>query len=1088
MEKKKVYAVATSHLDTVWRWNLATTIKEYLPDTLEKNFDLADKYPRYKFNFEGAFRYQLAEEYYPKHFEYLKGLIEKGSWNVAGSSYENGDVNIPSPEALFRNIIYGNGYFKEKFGKESCDIFLPDCFGFGYALPSIMKHAGLKGLTTQKLSWGSAYGVPFDLGLWQGVDGSKVYACLNAQSYRYKFSGDIRGDISVINKITQNAFESGIPQTLHLYGTGDWGGAPTEESVQAIEESVEKNAGSDFEVVSATSDEIFRDLDKLPKSETARLKTWNNELLMTSHGAGAYTSRAMNKRLNAQNENIADIAEKMCIAAEANGVYKYPKENLSRAWKRVIQHQFHDDITGTGNMDIYIDGQSDYYASISEFETELDGAAGAMANELNTSFVTECGVAVYNPSPFRRKNAVSAHIKLVHNSTFVKVLDATGKEVPSQIIKKSGKEFDIVFIADVNAMGYAVYDVVPANKACEIKTDLAVSLHTLENEKYRVIFNKNGDLATVIDKKNNINVLDAPIKMAGLTDIGDLPYPAWEMRKKDIDREPEFFANSPEFEIIEAGPARIAIKVSRELDHSFIDQIIYLESGGEFIRVENTVDWRNRRTMLKAVFPFSCYNKTASYDLGLGVIKRENNSEKLYEVPAQKWADITAGSGKYGVSVFSDCKYGWDKPSSNTLRLTCLHTPTGAFTKQARQDLLDIGRNNFAFGIFSHEGGFANGTQRQSEIFQKPLIAYQTSSRREGSLESGYSFLKINNENAILRCCKLAEDGDGIIVRVNEGSGEALKNVELTFAARILEASECLANEQAIKKADSKSKKLKFDLAPYGIKTFRIKLEAPDKKGRENFKKLDLEYNSKGFTKNESMRNVILQGSGCSLPAELCPQGFTAGGVSFKMPDTQASSDVMVARGQTIDLPKSMTKLYIAAASTLGDRDATFYLDGREKQIKIAAMTEHYGNWDMAGLNIKAAHKNVPIAFEFTHTHHPEGDIPNGKAYFYLYELDIRNAKTLTLPEDNRIIILAMTAVKKFSNTKRATRLIDKIPTENYSFGDIPPIDKIIDKAEFITIRAGKIKDQQNGGKGKGFKRDNIIRILSAPTQNRNGN
>ena len=1075
MEKKKVYAVATSHLDTVWRWNLATTIKEYLPDTLEKNFDLADKYPRYKFNFEGAFRYQLAEEYYPKHFEYLKGLIEKGSWNVAGSSYENGDVNIPSPEALFRNIIYGNGYFKEKFGKESCDIFLPDCFGFGYALPSIMKHAGLKGFTTQKLSWGSAYGVPFDLGLWQGVDGSKVYACLNAQSYRYKFSGDIRGDISVINKITQNAFESGIPQTLHLYGTGDWGGAPTEESVQAIEESVEKNAGSDFEVVSATSDEIFRDLDKLPKSETARLKTWNNELLMTSHGAGAYTSRAMNKRLNAQNENIADIAEKMCIAAEANGVYKYPKENLSRAWKRVIQHQFHDDITGTGNMDIYIDGQSDYYASLSDFETELDGAAGAMANELNTSFVTECGVAVYNPSPFRRKNAVLAHIKLVHNSTFVKVLDSNGNEVPSQIIKKSGKEFDIVFIADVNAMGYAVYDVVPANKACEIKTDLAVSLHTLENEKYRVIFNKNGDLATVIDKKNNINVLDAPIKMAGLSDVGELPYPAWEMRKKDLDKEPEFFANSPEFEIIEAGPARIAIKVSRELDHSFIDQIIYLESGGEFIRVENTVDWRNRRTMLKAVFPFSCYNKTASYDLGLGVIKRENNSEKLYEVPAQKWADITAGSGKYGVSVFSDCKYGWDKPSSNTLRLTCLHTPTGAFTKQARQDLLDIGRNNFAFGIFSHEGGFANGTQRQSEIFQKPLIAYQTSSRREGSLESGYSFLKINNENAILRCCKLAEDGDGIIVRVNEGSGEALKNVELTFAARILEASECLANEQVIKKADSKSKKLKFDLAPYGIKTFRIKLETPDKKGRENFKKLDLEYNSKGFTKNESMRNVILQGSGCSLPAELCPQGFTAGGVSFKMPDTQASSDVMVARGQTIDLPKSMTKLYIAAASTLGDRDATFYLDGREKQIKIAAMTEHYGNWDMAGLNIKAAHKNAPIAFEFTHTHHPEGDIPNGKAYFYLYELDIRNAKTLTLPEDNRIIILAMTAVKKFSNTKRATRLIDEIPTENYSFGDIPPIDKIIDKAEFITIRAGKIKDQQNGGKGKGFKRDNII-------------
>ena len=79
------------------------------------------------------------------------------------------------------------------------------------------------------------------------------------------------------------------------------------------------------------------------------------------------------------------------------------------------------------------------------------------------------------------------------------------------------------------------------------------------------------------------------------------------------------------------------------------------------------------------------------------------------------------------------------------------------------------------------------------------------------------------------------------------------------------------------------------------------------------------------------------------------------------MPDTQAPSDVMVTRGQTIDLPKSMTKLYIAAASTLGDRDATFYLDGREKQIKIATMTEHYGNWDMAGLNIKATRTKMHL-------------------------------------------------------------------------------------------------------------------------------
>ena len=68
-----------------------------------------------------------------------------------------------------------------------------------------------------------------------------------------------------------------------------------------------------------------------------------------------------------------------------------------------------------------------------------------------------------------------------------------------------------------------------------------------------------------------------------------------------------------------------------------------------------------------------------------------------------------------------------------------------------------------------------------------------------------------------------------------------------------------------------------------------------------------------------------------------------------------------------------------------------------------------------------------------------------------------------------------MTAVKKFSNTTLATKFIDEIDNSDYDFGKIPPIDKIIDKADFITIRAGKIQDQKNGGKGKGFKRDNII-------------
>ena len=148
MDKKKAYVVANAHLDTVWRWTLSKTIKEFIPDTLTKNFELINKYPHYRFNFEGAYRYELIEEFYPLAFEKVKELIEKDRWCISGTAYENGDTNIPTPEALIRNILLGDKYFKEHFGKSSKDLFLPDCFGFSWVLPSFAAHCGLKGFST----------------------------------------------------------------------------------------------------------------------------------------------------------------------------------------------------------------------------------------------------------------------------------------------------------------------------------------------------------------------------------------------------------------------------------------------------------------------------------------------------------------------------------------------------------------------------------------------------------------------------------------------------------------------------------------------------------------------------------------------------------------------------------------------------------------------------------------------------------------------------------------------------------------------------------------------------------------------------
>ncbi|MEW5924855.1 MAG: hypothetical protein AB1746_12805, partial [Candidatus Zixiibacteriota bacterium] len=152
--KSKLLVVGTAHLDTQWRWTVKNSIEEYIPSTFLDNYKLMDLYPDYVFSFEGAFRYMLMNEYYPEDFERVRPYIEFGQWRVTGSWVDAVDVNIPSFESLVRHTLYGNGYFKKEFGKSSRDIFLPDCFGFGYALPSIAVHCGLESFSSQKLTWG----------------------------------------------------------------------------------------------------------------------------------------------------------------------------------------------------------------------------------------------------------------------------------------------------------------------------------------------------------------------------------------------------------------------------------------------------------------------------------------------------------------------------------------------------------------------------------------------------------------------------------------------------------------------------------------------------------------------------------------------------------------------------------------------------------------------------------------------------------------------------------------------------------------------------------------------------------------------
>src|SRR5262249_22754312 len=222
--------------------------------------------PHYIFNFSGSNRYRMMKEYYPADFRKLQSYVKAGRWFPAGSSVEESDVNSPSAESILRQVLYGNGFFRREFGRTSAEYMLPDCFGFPASLPSLLAHAGIKGFSTQKLTWHSAarvggpdspektpVGIPFNLGFWSGPDGRGVIAALNPGDYVGHVAYDLSksdpqntaGDyVDWPKRIHVNAQASGLLTDYHYYGTGDVGGSPAEASVKFVEAIAGKGKAS----------------------------------------------------------------------------------------------------------------------------------------------------------------------------------------------------------------------------------------------------------------------------------------------------------------------------------------------------------------------------------------------------------------------------------------------------------------------------------------------------------------------------------------------------------------------------------------------------------------------------------------------------------------------------------------------------------------------------------------------------------------------------------------------------------------------------------------------------------------------------
>ena len=168
--------------------------------------------------------------------------------------------------------------------------------------------------STQKLTWGTSIKIPFDVGVWEGVDGSTLIAALNPGDYASEIKGNLTLDPEVYAVADRQVALTGLPLVFKYFGTGDVGVPPNEPSVAWLEKSL---AGpGPARVKSAAPDQMALDLmashgGRAPEG----LQRYRGEFLLTRHGTGCYTSQAAMKRFNRKNERLADAAEKAAVAA-----------------------------------------------------------------------------------------------------------------------------------------------------------------------------------------------------------------------------------------------------------------------------------------------------------------------------------------------------------------------------------------------------------------------------------------------------------------------------------------------------------------------------------------------------------------------------------------------------------------------------------------------------------------------------------------------------------------------------------------------------------------------------------------------------
>lgn len=790
--------VGHSHIDTAWLWPLRETRRK-VGRTFSTVLALMERYPEYHFSCSQPELYMYVKEHFPEIWKRIKQRAKEGRWEPCGAPWIEQDSNMPSGESLVRQFLYGNRFFEREFGMRSRTAWLPDAFGYPWSLPQILKQCQIDTFVTTKIDWGTFTKFPYSLFQWQGIDGTRIRALMPPMNYN---GNPVPEDlISQWNLFKQKEKVEELP---FAFGWGDGGGGPTAEMLEHGRR-LKNMIGVPRCEFGRTQDSLDRMAQQCPDDA---LPVYNDELYLELHRACQIT-QARTKRFNRKIEVALHDTEFLASLAHLNGA-PYDGERLWSAWRVLLTNQFHDILPGSSITEVYTTAEKEYAGAL---QTVLDIRAAALPSVLADIDTSGPGtpVIVFNTLSWVRSDVAEVSVALPRGAFHV--VGPDGEPVPSQ---KIGKDRLIFEAHNVPPLGHAVFRVVPGKGPALPPSALAASAWTLENSALCVQINDHGEFTRVYDKIEERDVLARGARGNVLQLFDDRPFDhdAWDI-DHNIDEEPQWTPGKAQsIAVHEEGPVRAVVRVIRKTERSTITQDITLYAMLPRIDVRTSVDWREKRVLMKVAFPVDILCHRATYAIQYGAIERATHASReheraRFEVTGHHWADLSEGD--YGVSLLNDCKYSYDI-KENVMRLSLLRAPVHP------DEHADQGAHEMTYSLYPHAGDWRNGTVQQGHELNVPLIALAEAG--QGTSRAA-SFASVDAENIVIDHIKKAEDSDALIVRLYESCGQR-GPAELVFARKPKSVAACDMMEENDAPVSAKNHAVPLYFTPWEIKSLKV--------------------------------------------------------------------------------------------------------------------------------------------------------------------------------------------------------------------------------------------------------------------------